>query len=86
MTLPPSRAEILAALQDKNYNPLASRVAEAMTAYRLAFEDEAYRRGSLELIELPVPTDEIEAFALEIFLLQIRKEMSNTAIKIKGAN
>ena len=84
MTLPPSRVEIVAALHDTNYNPLASRVAEAMTAYRLAFEDEARRRGSLELIELPAPTDEVEAFALEIFLVQIWKEMPKTAIKIKG--
>jgi hypothetical protein len=84
MTARPSRAEILAALQDKNYNPLASRVAEAMTAYRLAFEYEARRRGSLELIELLAPTDGVEAFALEIFLLEIRAQMPNTAIKIKG--
>jgi hypothetical protein len=84
MNLPPSRAEILAALQDKNYNPLASRVAEAMTAYRLAFEDEARRRGSLELIELPAPTDEVEAFALELFLVETRAQMPNTTIKIKG--
>jgi hypothetical protein len=84
MTLPPSRAEILAALQDTDYNPLASRVAEAMTAYRLAFQEDARRRGSLELIELPAPTDEVEAFALELFLVQSRKEMPRVVIKIKG--
>jgi hypothetical protein len=71
MTLPPSRAEILAALQDPQHNDLASRVAEAMTAYSRAFEDEANRRGSLENIRLPAPTDEVEAVALEIFLGEI---------------
>jgi hypothetical protein len=84
MTLPPSRVEIVAALHDTNYNPLASRVAEAITAYAFAFQADAWRRGSLELIELPAPTDEVEAFALEIFLVQIWKEMPKTAIKIKG--
>jgi len=84
MTLPPTRAEILAALQDTRHNVLAARVAEAMTAYRLAFQADARRCDSLELIELPAPTDEVEAFALEIFLVQIQKEMPSVVIKIKS--
>jgi hypothetical protein len=84
MTLPPSRAEILAALQDPQHNDIASRVAEAMTAYGRAFEDEANRRGSLETIRLPAPTGEVEAVALEIFLGEIRAQMPDTVIKIKG--
>jgi hypothetical protein len=86
MTVPPSRAEILAALQDKNYNPLASRVAEAMTAYRLAFEEEARRRGGLEFIQLPAPTNEVEAFTLDMFRREIRAKMPSVVIKIKGDN
>jgi hypothetical protein len=84
MTLPPSRAEILAALQDQQHNDIASRVAEAMAAYGRAFEDDANRRDSLENIRLPAPTDEIEAVALEIFLGEIRAQMPDTVIKIKG--
>jgi hypothetical protein len=84
MIRPPSRAEILAALQDTNYNRLASRVDEATTAYRLAFEEEARRRGGLDMIELPAPTGEIEAIALEIFLHEMRKQSPPVAITIKG--
>jgi hypothetical protein len=39
---------------------------------------------SLENIRLPAPTDEIEAVALEIFLGEIRAQMPETTIKIKG--
>ena len=84
MTLPPSRAEILAALQDPQHNVIASRVADAMAAYCRAFEDEANRRGSLENIRLPAPTGEIEAVALEMFLGEIRAQMPDVSIKIKG--
>jgi hypothetical protein len=84
MTVPPSRAEILAALQDPQHNDLASRVANALTAYGRAFEGQANRRGSLETIRLPAPTDEVEAVALEMFLGEIRGKIPNTVIKIKG--
>jgi hypothetical protein len=84
MTVPPSRAEILAALQDPQRNDIASRVAEAITAYTRAFEDAANRRGSLENIRLPAPTDEVEAVALEMFLGEMRARMPNVPIKIKG--
>jgi hypothetical protein len=50
----------LAALQDLQHNDLASHVADALAAYGRAFEDEANRRGSLENIRLPAPTDEID--------------------------
>jgi hypothetical protein len=74
----------LAALQDTNYNPLASRLAEALTAYGFAFREDARQRGSLEFIQLPTPTDEVEAVALEIVLDQIRAEIPRVTIKIKG--
>jgi hypothetical protein len=84
MTLPPSRAEILAALQDTDYNPLAFCVAEAMTAYRLAFQEDARSRGSFKTIWLPAPTGAVESVALEIFLHEIQTLMPKTAIRIKG--
>jgi hypothetical protein len=84
MTLPPSRAEILAALQDPQLNILASRVAVAMAAYGRALEEEARRRGSLEFIELPAPIDEVEAVALEIVRYVMREKKPKTTIKIKG--
>jgi hypothetical protein len=84
MSLPPSRAEILAALQDPQHNDLASRVADAIAAYDRALEEEANRRFYPENIRLPAPTGEIEAVALEFFLGEIRKQMPNVPIKIKG--
>jgi hypothetical protein len=80
MTVPPSRAEILAALQDPTPSALGSRIAKAITAYARAFDDEALR----EIIRLPTPTDEVEAVALELFLDEMRAHAPNTAIKIKG--
>jgi hypothetical protein len=84
MTVPPTRAQILAALQDSAENPLAARVAGAVAAYGRAFEEEAHRRGGLEFIRLPAPTDEVEAVALELFLDEIRAQMPSVRIKIKG--
>jgi hypothetical protein len=74
----------LAALADPQQNDLASRVAAAMTAYSRAFEDAANRHGSLENIRLPAPTDEIESVALEVFLGEIRAQMPDVPITIKG--
>jgi hypothetical protein len=84
MNRPPSRAQILAALQDTNYNPLASRVSEATTAYRRAFDDEARRRGGLDMIELPAPTDEIDTVALEIFLQEIPRQTRQTRARVRS--
>jgi hypothetical protein len=84
MTLPPSRAEILAALQDPNPHPLADRVADALDALARSFSDEAARGGSLEHIRLPAPTNEVEGVALELFMQQVREEMPHANITIRG--
>ncbi len=76
----PSRAEILAALQDPQPSPLASAVFDAITVYARAFDKEAHR----EIIRLPAPTGEVEAVALEIFLDEMRAHTPNAAITIKG--
>ena len=84
MTIPPIRTQIIAALQDPKANAIADRVAEAVTAYGRALEEEANRRGSLDNIRLPAPTNEIESVALELFMDEIRTSMPGVAIKIKG--
>jgi hypothetical protein len=55
-----------------------------MTAYRLAFQEDARSRGSFKTIWLPAPTGAVESVALEIFLHEIQTLMPKTAIRIKG--
>jgi hypothetical protein len=66
----PSRSQILDAVQNADFNPLACRVARAVADYELAFEGEAHRCGSFDYVQLPAPTNEIEAVALAIALSQ----------------
>jgi hypothetical protein len=73
-------------LQDPKPSTLASRLAKAITAYTRAFEDEAHRRNSFEPIRLPVPRDEVEASALELFLDEIRSHAPNVPIEIIGGS
>jgi hypothetical protein len=82
MNLPPSRAEILAALHDATPSALGSRLMDAVTAYCRAFDKEAH----CEIIRLPAPTDEVEAVALELFLDEMRAHTPSAAITIKGDN
>jgi hypothetical protein len=84
MNKQPSRAEIIAALNDPNPNPLADSIADAIAKYSRAFADEATRRGGLKHIRLPAPTTEVEAVAFELFVEQIKAEIPSASIKIKG--
>jgi len=85
MTLPPSRAEILAALQDPKPNALAERVAVALDKCASAFARDAEQRGGFERITLPAPADEVESVALELFMQQLRAQLPPDAkITIRG--
>jgi hypothetical protein len=70
----PTRAELLAALDDPNSgNPLATAIAAVITSYGNALADQANRAGAFpNPLVLPTPQTELEAFALELFTEEIR--------------
>lgn len=79
----PSRSQIIASVQRADFNPLACRVARALADYELAFDAEARRCGSFDYIRLSPPADEIEAFALDLFLGEAHVLSPRTEISIR---
>ena len=80
----PTRAELLAALDDPNAdNPLAAAIAAAITSYGNALAGQVTRAGAFHNpLVLPMPQSELEAFALELFAEEIR----GAGIRITFAN
>lgn len=72
--VPPSRAELIAALDDPNPdNPLATAIAAVIASYANELNQQASRAGVMpNLVILPMPQTELEAFALELFTEEIR--------------
>lgn len=72
--VPPSRAELIAALDDPNPdNPLATAIAAVIASYANELNQQASRAGAIpKPVILPMPQTEIEAFALELFSEEIR--------------
>lgn len=70
----PTRAELLAALDDPDdRNPLAAQIAAVIASYGNALAEQANRAGAVpQPLILPMPTTELEAFALELFTEDIR--------------
>jgi hypothetical protein len=70
----PTRAELLAALDDPNPgNPLAVAIAETLAGYAKQLADQAKRAGAWpNPVVLPAPATELEVFALELFTEEIR--------------
>lgn len=73
MTAIPSRAGLLAALEDPDpMNPLAAGIVAACDGYARSLEQQAIRVGRKpESIVLAKPVTEVEAFALELFMQQL---------------
>lgn len=72
--VPPTRAELLAALEDHNVdNPLAVAIAAIIASYANELNQQASRAGAIpNPVILPMPQTELEAFALELFTEEIR--------------
>jgi hypothetical protein len=70
----PTRAELQAAIDDpSDNNPLSDRIAAVVQDYAKALADQAKRAGAVpDPLVLPVPQTELEAFALELFISDIR--------------
>jgi len=70
----PTRAELLAALDDPNPdNPLAVAIGNVLASYAIELNQQADRAGaSPNPLVLPTPQTEIEAFALELFTEEMR--------------
>ncbi len=70
----PTRAELLAALDDPNpENPITTAIAAVITSYGNALAEQVSRAGGWpNPLVLPTPQTEIEAFALELFTEEIR--------------
>jgi hypothetical protein len=84
MTVPPSPAEILAALADSNSNAITDRIAAAVTRYSAMLWHEVGRRGGWpEILRLPKPRDEIESLAFELFRAQLRESVPAMCVEIK---
>lgn len=72
--VPPTRAELLAALEDHNVdNPLAVAISAVIASYANELNQQASRAGAIpNPVILPMPQTELEAFALELFSEEIR--------------
>ena len=72
--VPPTRAELLAALEDHNIdNPLAVAISAVIASYANALNQQASRASAIpNPVVLPMPQTELEAFALELFTEEIR--------------
>ena len=70
----PTRAELLAALDDPNPgNQLAVAISETLAGYAKQLADQADRAGAWpNPVVLSAPATELEAFALELFTEEIR--------------
>lgn len=82
MSHTPSRAELLAALEDSDpKNPLARAIADAISDYSTALEKQTSKTGRFSgTIVFRTPATEIEAFALELFTEEIRAAGINVRI------
>lgn len=71
---PPTRAELLAALEDHNPdNPLAVAIGAVIASYANELNQQTSRAGAIPYpVILPMPQTELEAFALELFSEEIR--------------
>jgi hypothetical protein len=82
MTAIPNRADLIAALNSSDAeDPLARRLSDALNAYSLALQRQT-ATGWPSTINLPAPTNEIEAFALELFVSTCTEQ--GLMVKIKG--
>lgn len=81
MPAQPTRAELLAALNDPDpANPLAVAIAQTLERYTQQLAKQAGRKGAWHNpLVVPAPATEIEAFALELFM----KEMDASGIRVR---
>ena len=68
----PTRAELLAAVEDHDPgNPLGVAIAVAVASYANMLGEQAERHAILHTVMLPMPSNEIEDFAIELFVSEL---------------
>jgi hypothetical protein len=80
MTAVPTRADMLAALADPDgSNPLAARIAAAITGYGDMLNEQARRAGAVpNPFVVAMPRTAVDVFALEAFT----RELAASGIKV----